>query len=212
MKFTATKISETSHLEVTLNNLKFDNYKPRRSDKKLNFRITISILPSCLPKNYRIKHKTQIYKDHDTKEPYIFDLSLDKRNKSDTSFKTILELKTDEGKNDLGKKQFLQFILHEHSRTGANKIFLGLICVPFNIIQEKNTGNKAIEENFFEIDESVIKEDDIFKELHKRSSKFASDMTKYAKQNRNVSLASMRPIMNKTKEMLTPGCCSVVVS
>ena len=212
MKFTATKISETSHLEVTLHNLKFDNHEPRRIDERLNFRITISIIPSCLSTDYRDKHKTQIYKDHDTKEPFIFDLPLEERSKNDTSFKTILKLKTDEGKNDLGKKQFLQFILHEHSRTGANKIFLGLIFVPVNIIQEKNTGNKAIEENFFEIDESVIKGDDIFKELQKRSSKFASDMNKYAVQNRDVSLASMRPIMNKTKEMLTPGCCSVVVS
>merc|ERR1711902_395697 len=41
LKFTATKMSSTGHLEVTLNNLKFDNYKPRRSDEKLSFRITI---------------------------------------------------------------------------------------------------------------------------------------------------------------------------
>ena len=70
-------MSETGHLEVTLNNLRFDNYEPRRSDGKLNFRITISVLPNSLTDDYRDKHKTKIYKDHNTSEPYIFDLSLD---------------------------------------------------------------------------------------------------------------------------------------
>ena len=191
MKFTATKISETSHLEVTLHNLKFDNHEPRRIDERLNFRITISIIPSCLSTDYRDKHKTQIYKDHDTKEPCIFDLSLDKRNKSDTSFKTIFKIKTDVGRNDLGKKQFLQFIIHRHSRTRTNKIFLGMFLIPVNI------GNKTIEENFYEIDESVIRKNDIFKEHQQRSSKFARDMIRFAQQNRIISSASIN------KEILT---------
>ena len=184
-------------MEVTLHNLKFDNHEPRRNGEKLNFRITISIIPSCLSTDYRDKHKTQIYKDHDTKEPFIFDLPLEESSKNDTSFKTIFKIKTDGGRNDLGKKQFLQFIIHRHSRTRTNKIFLGMFLIPVNIIQEKNTGNKTIEENFYEIDESVIRENDIFKEHQQRSSKFARDMIRFAQQNRIISSASIN------KEILT---------
>jgi len=201
-------MSTTGHLEVTLNNLRFDNYLPRRGDGKLDFRITISVLPNLLSENYSDKHKTKIYKGHVTNEPYIFDLSLDKTNEDDNTFKTIFKLEKDEGVHKFGKNQFLQIILHDHSRTRINKMFLGMLFVPINDIEEKKSINKPIEEKFREIDESVKGSNDIFKELQKRSSKFAADINKYVSKERTASRASLTPIKDKTKETSVPRSTS----
>ena len=64
------------------------------------------------------KFKTKVYTDHDIKEPYLFDLSLDKKY-VDTSdmFKTKFMLKQGEGDEEkFGENQFLQFKLYDHSR------------------------------------------------------------------------------------------------
>jgi len=198
LKFTATKMSSTGHLEVTLNNLKFDNYKPRRSDEKLSFRITISVLPKTSSEKYSDKHKTKIYKHHDTSEPYIFDLPLNNTNQDDFSFKTTFKLEKDEGIDKYGKNQFLQFVIHDHSRTGTNKMFLGMFFIPINNIEEMK--NQLFEEKFHEIDDSIIKSNDIFKQLQTSSSKFASDINKYVTKKRSITIASITPSKDKNSE------------
>merc|ERR1712079_834539 len=197
LKFTATKISSTGHLEVTLNNLKFDNYKPRRSDEKLSFRITISVLPKTSSEKYSDKHKTKIYKHHDTSEPYIFDLSLSNTNQDDISFKTTFKLEKGGGIDKYGKNQFLQFVIHDHSRTGTNKMFLGMFFIPINNIEMKN---QLFEDKFHEIDDSIIKSNDIFKQLQTSSSKFASDINKYVTKKRSITIASITPSKDKNNK------------
>ena len=190
----------TGHLEVTLNSLKFDNYKPRRSDEKLSFRITISVLPKTSSEKYSDKHKTKIYKHHDTSEPYIFDLPLNNTKQDDFYFKTTFKLEKGEGIDKYGKNQFLQFVIHDHSRTGTNKMFLGMFFIPINNIEEKKTRNQMFEEKFHEIDDSIIKSNDIFQELQTRSSKFASDINKYVTKKRSITIASITPSKDKNSE------------
>merc|ERR1712079_953218 len=197
LKFTVSKMS-TGHLEVTLNNLKFDNYKPRRSDEKLSFRITISVLPKTSSEKYSDKHKTKIYKHHDTSESFIFDLPLNDTNQDDFSFKTTFKIEKDEGIDRYGKNQFLQFVIHDHSRTGTNKMFLGMFFIPINSIEEMK--NQLFEEKFHEVDDSKIKSSDIFKQLQTSSSKFTSDINKYVTKKRSITIASITPSKDKNSE------------
>ena len=187
LKFTATKISTTGQLDVTLNSV--NNLVARREDNKINFSVTVALLP--IPsKKYKEKFKTKVYKDHDTKEPYLFDLSLNQENLDNYKTKFML---TQSGKNQLGeykvgKKQFLQFILYDHSRTKMNKIFMGTFFIPIDKIDEKKEKNQASEHKFYNIDNSLNMNKEIFGELEKRKSKFADDIDQCIKKGRKVSL------------------------
>lgn len=186
LKFTATKISTTGQLDVTLNSV--NHLVARREDNKINFSVTVALLP--IPtKKYREKFKTKVYKDHDTKEPYLFDLSLNKENLDNykTKFMLTKDGKDQQGNLVVGEKQFLQFTLHDHSRTKINKIFMGTFYVPISKIDEKGVKNQASEHKFYNIDESLKMNEEIFGELEKRKSKFADDMEDCIKKGRKVS-------------------------
>ena len=186
LKFTATKISTTGQLDVTLNSV--NHLVARREDNKINFSVTVALLP--IPtKKYKEKFKTKVHKDHDTKEPYLFDLSLNRENLD--NFKTKFWL-TQSGKDNFGEykvgdQQFLQFILYDHSRTKTNKIFMGTFFIPIDKIDEKNEKNQASEHKFYNIDESLKMNKEIFGELEKRKCKFADDIDKCIKKGRKVS-------------------------
>ena len=197
LKFTATKISTTGQLDVTLNSV--NHLVPRRDDDKINFSVTVNLLPISSEKKYREKFKTKVYKDHDTKEPYLFDLSLNRQNLD--NYKTKFQL-TESGKDNLGEykvgdKQFLQFILYDHSRTKTNKIFMGTFFIPIDKIDEKKEKNQASEHKFYNIDQSLKMNKEIFGELEKRKSKFADDIDKCIKKGRKVSL--LENLRNKSK-------------
>ena len=188
LKFTATKISTTGQLDVTLNSV--NHMVPRREDDKINFSVTAALLPISSEKKYREKFKTKVYTDHDTKEPYLFDLSLNEQNLD--NYKTKFKL-TESGKDNLGEykvgdKQFLQFILYDHSRTKTNKIFMGTFFIPIDKIDEKKEKNQASEHKFYNIDQSLKMNKEIFGELEKRKSKFADDINKCMKNGRKVTL------------------------
>ena len=188
LKFTATKISTTGQLDVTLNSV--NHLVPRREDEKINFSVTVALLPISSEKKYREKFTTKVYEDHDTKEPYLFDLSLNRENLD--NYKTKFKL-TENGKDNLGEykvgdKQFLQFILYDHSRTKTNKIFMGTFFIPIDKIDEKKEKNQASEHKFYNIDQSLKMNKEIFGELEKRKSKFADDIDKCIKKGRKVSL------------------------
>ena len=188
LKFTATKISTTGQLDVTLNSV--NHLVPRRKDEKINFSVTVALLPISSEKEYREKFKTKVYIDHDTKEPYLFDLSLNEQNLD--NYKTKFKL-TESGKDNLGEykvgdKQFLQFILYDHSRTKTNKIFMGTFFIPIDKIDEKKEKNQASEHKFYNIDQSLKMNKEIFGELEKRKSKFADDINKCMKNGRKVTL------------------------
>ena len=178
LKFTATKISKTGQLDVTLNSV--NHLVARRQDDKINFSITVALLP--IPsKKYREKFKTKVYQDHDTREPYLFDLSLNRENLDNykTKFMLTQDGKDQHGNYIVGTKQFLQFILYDHSRTKTNKIFMGTFFVPIRKIDEKKEKNQASEHKFYNIDKSLKMNKEIFGELEKRNSKFADDFNKY---------------------------------
>ena len=188
LKFTATKISKTGQLDVTLNSV--NHLVARRQDDKINFSITVALLP--IPsKKYREKFKTKVYQDHDTREPYLFDLSLNRENLD--NYKTKFEKLTKDGKDQygnliVGEKQFLQFTLYDHSRTKTNKIFMGTFLVPISKIDEKGVKNQASEHKFYNVDQSLKMNEEIFGELERRKSKFADDIGKCIKKGRKVSL------------------------
>ena len=189
LKFTATKISTTGQLDVTLNSV--NHMVPRREDDKINFSVTAALLPISSEKKYREKFKTKVYKDHDTKEPYLFDLSLNRENLH--NYKTTFMNLTKDGKDQhgnliVGEKQFLQFTLHDHSRTTRNKIFMGMFFVPISKIDEKGVKNQASEHKFYNIDKFLKMNQEILGELEKRKSKFTDDIDKCIKQGRKVSL------------------------
>ena len=62
LKFSATKIANTGELNLKLNSV--DKLISRREDKKINFSITVALLPNLLEKK---KFKTKVYTDHDIK-------------------------------------------------------------------------------------------------------------------------------------------------
>ena len=187
LKFLATKIKDKGELDVTLNSV--NNLMSKREDKKINFSITVALLSNSLEK----KFKTKVYTDHDIKEPYLFDMSLDKKY-VDTSdmFKTKFMLK--QGEDDEEKfeeNQFLQFKLYDHSRTKTSKICLGTFFISVTDIEEKKDRNKSREENFYEIDDSLKMDMEIFGELAKRKCKFVHNMNGYIKKERKVTSSFM---------------------
>lgn len=187
LKFLATKIKNTGELDVTLNSV--NNLKSKREDKKINFSITVALLSNSLEK----KFKTKVYTDHDIKEPYLFDMSLDKKY-VDTSdmFKTKFMLKQGEGDEEkFEENQFLQFKLYDHSRTKTSKICLGTFFISVTDIEEKKDRNKSREENFYEIDDSLKMDMEIFGELAKRKCKFVHNMNGYIKKERKVTSSFM---------------------
>ena len=192
LKFTAAKISTTGQLDVTLNSV--NHLLPRREDDKINFSITVALLPISSEKKYREKFKTKVYKDHDTKEPYLFDLSLNRENLDNykTKFMLTQDGKDQHGNLVVGEKQFLQFTLYDHSRTKTNKIFMGIFFVPISKIDEKGVRNQASEHKFYNIDKSLNMNKEIFGELEKRKSKFTDDIDKCIKKERKVSLLSLK--------------------
>ena len=188
LKFTATKISTTGQLDVTLNSV--NHLVPRREDEKINFSVTVALLPISSEKKYKEKFQTKVYKDHDTKEPYLFDLSLNRENLD--NYKTKFEKLTKDGKDQygnliVGEKQFLKFTLYDHSRTKTNKIFMGTFLVPISKIDEKGVKNQASEHKFYNVDQSLKMNEEIFGELERRKSKFADDIDKCIKKGRKVS-------------------------
>ena len=139
------------------------------------------------------------------KEPYLFDMCLDKCGDVDTSdiFKTKFMLK--QGKDDeekIGENQFLQFKLYDHSRTKTSKICLGTFFIPVNDIEEKKDRINDIEEkkdriksrveNFYEIDESLKMDMEIFGELAKRKCKFVHNINGYIKKERKATSSFMK--------------------
>ena len=187
LKFLATKIQDTGELDVTLNSV--NNLMSKREDKKINFSITVALLSNSLEK----KFKTKVYTDHDIKEPYLFDMSLDKKY-VDTSdmFKTKFMLKQSEGDEEkFEENQFLQFKLYDHSRTKTSKICLGTFFISVTDIEEKKDRNKSREENFYEIDDSLKMDMEIFGELAKRKCKFVHNMNGYIKKERKVTSSFM---------------------
>lgn len=188
MKFTATKISTTGQLDVTLNSV--NHLLARREDDKINFSVTVALLPIPSEKKYRKKFQTKVYNDHDTKEPYLFDLSLNRENLDNykTKFMLMQSGKDQLGEYKVGEKQFLQFTLYDHSRTKTNKIFMGTFFIPIDKIDEKKEKNQASEEKFYKIDKSLNMNKDIFDELEKRKSKFVDNIDKCIKKGRKVSL------------------------
>ena len=68
-----------------------------------------------------------------------------------------------------------------------------MFFIPIKDVEEKKDRNEPMEEKFREIDETIIKSNDIFKQLQDRSSKFAKDINKYSEKKRNASLASITP-------------------
>lgn len=188
MKFTATKISTTGQLDVTLNSV--NHLVARREDDKINFSVTVSLLPIPSEKKYREKFQTNVYKDHDTKEPYLFDLSLNRENLDNykTTFKLMQSGKDNLGEYKVGEKQFLQFTLYDHSRTKTNKIFMGTFLIPIDKIDEKKEKNQASEHKFYNIDKSLKMNEQIFGELEKRKNKFVDDINQYIKKGRKMSV------------------------
>ena len=187
LKFLATKIKDKGELDVTLNSV--NNLMSKREDKKINFSITVALLSNSLEK----KFKTKVYTDHDIKEPYLFDMSLDKKY-VDTSdmFKTKFMLKQGEGDEEkFEENQFLQFKLYDHSRTKTSKICLGTFFISVTDIEEKKDRNKSREENFYEIDDSLKMDMEIFGELAKRKCKFVHNMNGYIKKERKVTSSFM---------------------
>ena len=187
LKFLATKIKDTGELDVTLNSV--NNLMSKREDKKINFSITVALLSNSLEK----KFKTKVYTDHDIKEPYLFDMSLDKKY-VDTSdmFKTKFMLKQGEGDEEkFEENQFLQFKLYDHSRTKTSKICLGTFFISVTDIEEKKDRNKSREENFYEIDDYLKMDMEIFGELAKRKCKFVHNMNGYIKKERKVTSSFM---------------------
>ena len=187
LKFLATKIKDTGELDVTLNSV--NNLMSKREDKKINFSITVALLSNSLEK----KFKTKVYTDHDIKEPYLFDMSLDKKY-VDTSdmFKTKFMLKQGEGDEEkFEENQFLQFKLYDHSRTKTSKICLGTFFISVTDIEEKKDRNKSREENFYEIDDSLKMDMEIFGELAKRKCKFVHNINGYIKKERKVTSSFM---------------------
>ena len=187
LKFLATKIKDKGELDVTLNSV--NNLMSKREDKKINFSITVALLSNSLEK----KFKTKVYTDHDIKEPYLFDMSLDKKY-VDTSdmFKTKFMLK--QGEDDEEKfeeNQFLQFKLYDHSRTKTSKICLGTFFISVTDIEEKKDRNKSRDENFYEIDDSLKMDMKIFGELAKRKCKFVHNINGYIKKERKVTSSFM---------------------
>ena len=187
LKFLAIKIKDKGELDVTLNSV--NNLMSKREDKKINFSITVALLSNSLEK----KFKTKVYTDHDIKEPYLFDMSLDKKY-VDTSdmFKTKFMLK--QGEDDEEKfeeNQFLQFKLYDHSRTKTSKICLGTFFISVTDIEEKKDRNKSREENFYEIDDSLKMDMEIFGELAKRKCKFVHNINGYIKKERKVTSSFM---------------------
>ena len=113
----------------------------------------------------------------------------------DTSdmFKTKFMLK--QGKDDEEKfeeNQFLQFKLYDHSRTKTSKICLGTFFIPVNDIEEKKDRNQSREENFYEIDESLKMDMEIFGELAKRKCKFVHNINGYIKKERKATSSFMK--------------------
>ena len=187
LKFLATKMKDTGELDVTLNSV--NNLMSKREDKKINFSITVALLSNSLEK----KFKTKVYTDHDIKEPYLFDMSLDKKY-VDTSdmFKTKFMLKQGEGDEEkFEENQFLQFKLYDHSRTKTSKICLGTFFISVTDIEEKKDRNKSREENFYEIDDSLKMDMEIFGELAKRKCKFVHNINGYIKKERKVTSSFM---------------------
>ena len=186
LKFSATKINTTGELDVTLNSV--NKLMSKREETKINFSVTVALLPNSLEN----KFKTKVYTDHDVKEPYLFDMSLDKKyiDTSDT-YKTKIMLKQgDEDK--FGENQFLQFKLYDHSRTKTSKICLGTFFIPVTDIEEKKDRNKSREENFYEIDESLKMDMEIFGELAKRKCKFVHNIKGYIKKERKATSSFMK--------------------
>ena len=187
LKFLATKIKDTGELDVTLNSV--NNLMSKREDKKINFSITVALLSNSLEK----KFKTKVYTDHDIKEPYLFDMSLDKKY-VDTSdmFKTKFMLKQGEGDEEkFEENQFLQFKLYDHSRTKTSKICLGTFFISVTDIEEKKDRNKSREENFYEIDDYLKMDMEIFGELAKRKCKFVHNINGYIRKERKVTSSFM---------------------
>ena len=129
------------------------------------------------------------------KEPYLFNFCLDKCGDVGTSdiFKTKFMLK--QGKDDeekIGENQFLQFKLYDHSRTKTSKICLGTFFIPVYDIEEKKDRNNPREENFFEIDESLKMDMEIFSELAKRKCKFVHNINGCIKKERKATSTFMK--------------------
>ena len=59
-----------------------------------------------------------------------------------------------------------------------------MFFIPIKDVEEKKDRNEPMEEKFREIDESIIKSNDIFQQLQDRSSKFAKDINKYSEKKR----------------------------
>merc|ERR1719362_1528172 len=190
LKFSATKIANTGELNLKLNSV--DKLISRREDKKINFSITVALLPNLLEKK---KFKTKVYTDHDIKEPYLFNFCLDKCGDVGTSdiFKTKFMLKQGEGAEEkFGENQFLQFKLYDHSRTKTSKICLGTFFIPVYDIEEKKDRNNPREENFYEIDESLKMDMEIFSELAKRKCKFVHNINGCIKKERKATSTFMK--------------------
>ena len=65
---------------------------------------------------------------------------------------------------------------------------MGTFFIPIDKIDEKKEKNQASEHKFYNIDQSLKMNKEIFGELEKRKSKFADDIDKCIKNRRKVSL------------------------
>ena len=91
----------------------------------------------------------------------------------------------------MAAKWFNSLDTNSNSRTKTSKICLGTFFIPVTDIEEKKDRNKSREENFYEIDESLKMDMEIFGELAKRKCKFVHNINGYIKKERKATSSFM---------------------